>query len=237
MFDLYMLVKLDECLKGIEDLEKRYKTLERDQILVELDQNRIRHQQELVNIIHNWKETEREAEAAADKLKACVIRMNHIDKTLYNGSIKDLKQMEHMEREQITLKNQKEELEWKELQCQESIDEFAKQKIYIEEKLAIVKGKFSTRRSEVRIEASNIKIEILRLEKEAEDIIGNVDKAILAIYKEIRAKKGTGAAVIENNICTGCNMVIATTIIDRIKMGKNIFYCETCGRIHVIPKN
>jgi len=58
MFDLNLLVKLDEYLKGVEDLEKRYKSLERDQFLVELDQNRIRLQQALVDIIRNVKEIE-----------------------------------------------------------------------------------------------------------------------------------------------------------------------------------
>ena len=145
--------------------------------------------------------------------------------------------MEHMERELITLQNQKEELEWKELQCQESSDELKKQKEDLEEKLSSIKERFSTRRGEVRLEASNIKNEIIRLKKEAEEITGSADKDILAIYYGIRAKKGTGTAIVENNICSGCNMMVATTIIDRIKMGKNVFYCETCGRIHVIPKN
>lgn len=237
MFDLNLLVKLDEYLKGVEDLEKRYKSLERDQFLVELDQNMIRLQQALVDIIRNVKEIENEAAEASDKLKACTIRLDHINKTLYDGSIRDLKQMEHMERELISLRDQKEELEWKELQCQESIDEMIKQKSDLDEKRSVIKEKFSTRRGEVRLEASNIKNEILRLKKEAEKITQNADKDILAVYYEIRAKKGSGAAVITNNICTGCNMMIATTIIDRIKMGKSIFYCETCGRIHVIPRN
>ncbi len=237
MFDLNMLVKLDEYLKGVEELEKRYKSLERDQSLVELDQNMIRLQQALVDIIQNVKEIEYEAAEASNKLKTCTIRLDHINKTLYDGSIRDLKQMECMERELISLRSQKEELEWKELQCQESIDELIKQKSDLDEKLSVIKGKFSTRRGEVRLEASIIKNEILRLKREAEEITQNADKGILAVYYEIRAKKGSGTAVIINNICTGCNMMIATTIIDRIKMGKSIFYCETCGRIHVIPRN
>lgn len=237
MFDLNILVKLDEYLKGVAELEKRYKSLERDHILVELDKNRVGVQKALASIIRKEKETESESADALGKLKACTTRLDHVNKTLYDGSIKDLKQMEHMERELITLKNQKEELEWKELQCQESIDELTKDKADLEEKLSSIKEKFSTRRGEVRLEASNIKNEIIRLKKEVEKITENVDKDILAIYDGIRAKKGTGAAIIDNNICTGCNMMVATTIIDRIKMGKKIFYCETCGRIHVIPKN
>lgn len=237
MFDLNMLVKLDEYLNGAAELEKRYKSLERDPLLVELDNKRIGVQQALVSIIQKEKETESESVDASDRLKACTNRLDHVNRTLYDGTIKDLKQMEHMERELITLQNQKEELEWKELQCQESSDELKKQKEDLEEKLSSIKERFSTRRGEVRLEASNIKNEIIRLKKEAEEITGSADKDILAIYYGIRAKKGTGTAIVENNICSGCNMMVATTIIDRIKMGKNVFYCETCGRIHVIPKN
>lgn len=237
MFDLNMLVKLDEYLKGVAELEKRYKSLERDPLLVELDQNRVGLQQALVSLIQKGKEVESESADTSDKLKACTIRLDHINRTLYDGTIKDLKQMEHMERELISLKNQKEDLEWKELQCQESIDDLTKQRADLEEKLSSIKERFSNRRGEVRLEASNVKNEIIRLKKEAEEITESVDKDILAIYNGIRAKKGTGAALIDNNICSGCNMMVATTIIDRIKMGKKIFYCETCGRIHVIPKN
>lgn len=237
MFDLNMLVKLDEYLKGVAELEKRYKSLERDPLLVELDQNRVGLQQALVSLIQKGKEVESESADTSDKLKACTIRLDHINRTLYDGTIKDLKQMEHMERELISLKNQKEDLEWKELQCQEFIDDLTKQRADLEEKLSSIKERFSNRRGEVRLEASNVKNEIIRLKKEAEEITESVDKDILAIYNGIRAKKGTGAALIDNNICSGCNMMVATTIIDRIKMGKKIFYCETCGRIHVIPKN
>ena len=237
MFDLNMLVKLDEYLKGVAELEKRYKSLERDPLLVELDQNRVGLQQALVSLIQKGKEVESESADTSDKLKACTIRVDHINRTLYDGTIKDLKQMEHMERELISLKNQKEDLEWKELQCQESIDDLTKQRADLEEKLSSIKERFSNRRGEVRLEASNVKNEIICLKKEAEEITESVDKDILAIYNGIRAKKGTGAALIDNNICSGCNMMVATTIIDRIKMGKKIFYCETCGRIHVIPKN
>lgn len=105
MFDLNMLVKLDEYLKGVEELEKRYKSLERDQSLVELDQNMIRLQQALVDIIQNVKEIEYEAAEASNKLKTCTIRLDHINKTLYDGSIRDLKQMECMERELISLRS------------------------------------------------------------------------------------------------------------------------------------
>lgn len=236
MFDLNMLIILDGYLQGIDDLEKRYKSLERDKDLVLLDQNRINLQRDIADTGNLIRSTDLEADETLNRLKVCSSRLEHLNKSLYDGSIKDLKQLEHMERELNTLKELKEELEWKQLQCVETLEELAERQASIDEKLSSVKEEFSARRSEVRLEASIIKSEINRLKNEAEIITSKVDIDLLSTYYKIRSKKGTGAALIEGNICTGCNMMIATTIIDRIKMGKQIYFCETCGRIHVIPR-
>ncbi|MCL4378677.1 MAG: C4-type zinc ribbon domain-containing protein [Actinobacteria bacterium] len=73
--------------------------------------------------------------------------------------------------------------------------------------------------------------------KERELLLKNVNPEIFSVYDEIRKNKKNGIAIVhvltENNgsICTGCNVYIASYLVEKIKKSKELVQCENCGRI------
>lgn len=73
--------------------------------------------------------------------------------------------------------------------------------------------------------------------KERELLLKKVNLKIFSVYEEIRKNKKNGIAIVniltENNgsVCTGCNVYIASYMIEKIRKNKEITQCENCGRI------
>jgi uncharacterized protein len=58
------------------------------------------------------------------------------------------------------------------------------------------------------------------------------DPDLLLRYERIFHSKGGNAVVpIEHEVCMGCHMKNTTTNVHRAKLGRDIVYCEQCGRM------
>jgi len=67
--------------------------------------------------------------------------------------------------------------------------------------------------------------------------ISQLDSNFLNQYDKIRKSKG-GLAVsrIIKGVCEGCNVKVSTSLINEVKQGKRIVYCENCNRILYDPE-
>jgi len=75
------------------------------------------------------------------------------------------------------------------------------------------------------------------LKNEREKLISQLDSNFLNQYDKIRKSKG-GLAVsrIIKGVCEGCNVKVSTSLINEVKQGKRIVYCENCNRILYDPE-
>lgn len=72
-----------------------------------------------------------------------------------------------------------------------------------------------------------------QLEQEREPIAVQIDAGTLSRYVKIRAAKKTGPALVPLNdqVCTGCNMVIPPQIANEVLAGTKLHSCFNCGRL------
>jgi len=100
---------------------------------------------------------------------------------------------------------------------------------------------------EIEVELRKEKSYILKLKAELEQLIEyenteinriqrHVDQEILKQYQLVRSKKNNGVGIVINEICNGCHTHVPKTIIDKLKLGKVINTCETCGRILILKE-
>ena len=58
------------------------------------------------------------------------------------------------------------------------------------------------------------------------------DQDLLALYERIfQAKGGSAVVPIEHEVCMGCHMKNTTTNVHRAKLGREVVYCDHCGRM------
>ena len=71
------------------------------------------------------------------------------------------------------------------------------------------------------------------LTKERDSLTEGIDKTLLKQYEHVRrSKRGLGlAAIVESSRCSGCNVRLPLHVIQKVKSGKGVTRCPSCGRI------
>lgn len=165
------------------------------------------------------------------KLRDYNFKVQEIEEALYNGQTKDIKQLEHLSREKDNLKEIIDNTETKTIEFMEEMETINGELSKMEELV----DNILQENNKLKKHIAKMKEELIKKIGIEEDEIGKlellIDKKLLDNYIKIRRSKGTAIVKVYDNICSGCNMVIPTILIDRLNSGKDIVYCESCGRI------
>lgn len=82
-----------------------------------------------------------------------------------------------------------------------------------------------------RVSSIDTKLSALTAERTA--LTEGIDGSLLKQYEQVRrSKRGVGLAlVVDNARCGGCNMRLPIHVIQKVKKGRGITRCPSCGRI------
>ena len=85
-------------------------------------------------------------------------------------------------------------------------------------------------------EQSDLQARLEQLAEQRTSLLIAVGPEDLATYERLRQRKGGRAVVIiSNSICQGCRMSPPTSQLQQAKMGRDLVFCNNCGRIlHVV---
>ncbi|WP_409228570.1 zinc ribbon domain-containing protein [Gudongella sp. SC589] len=231
MLDLSSLWEIEIHRKSLFSMENELKLLQERAELQKLEKDHQNLERRYENLLKKKKDLrlhlrKLEQEADIHKEKYRVAEAN-----LYNGSVKDIKQLEHLEKEKEYHKNLVDTLE------DEIIDTMGineENEIKIDE---TGKLKSNTKRNlahqisivDDRITQLSMRIEVEK--RTIENLEGSIEEKLLTKYHDISRRKGSGIAKMKEDVCTGCHMHIPEKIVEKAKQGKVVVTCENCGRI------
>jgi predicted nucleic acid-binding Zn-ribbon protein len=69
--------------------------------------------------------------------------------------------------------------------------------------------------------------------KALQEVVKNLDASLMKQYLRLKKRKGTGVAVLENGVCSGCRMVYPETH-ELSRYGNCVRTCEFCSRLLVV---
>src|SRR6266404_736709 len=69
--------------------------------------------------------------------------------------------------------------------------------------------------------------------KELREII---PQQILGHYDRLRARGKRGIAIVRNNVCTGCHMLLPVGVVTTLMHDNDTQLCDTCGRYLYLPE-
>jgi uncharacterized protein len=62
------------------------------------------------------------------------------------------------------------------------------------------------------------------------------NKALLVTYQKLqRERDGVAIAMIEEGVCSGCNVEVSSSTQQKLDYGDGLVYCQRCGRILFVP--
>ncbi len=96
---------------------------------------------------------------------------------------------------------------------------------------------FNLEKGKVDIRVKEIDDRLAQLEAQRKQAIPDVDLKILSQYDRIlKNRDGLAIALVKDNSCGGCNMLVPPQVINLIKMYERIVTCETCNRMLYIEE-
>lgn len=159
---------------------------------------------------------------------------NKIDKNehdLYNNAANDMKSINAL---QNNIETNKEKLKLLEDKAIELLEVEERLKLDIESikmDLINVKNNFYNYKQVTNEKMHEAKKKI----QESEDKIGKLKNVIpkneLDIFYSMLEKRKVAVVKLNNEVCEGCKMKVSSMTLDSIFKGKDIVYCDNCGRI------
>jgi len=222
---------LENHNKNLDILEKQLSNIYTSLGLKELDMKN----GNLKSKYHDLEKKIKKNKVKINKYESLLNQYNYtikeIEKDLYNGDIKDLKQLEHLNEEKEKALDTINNLELDIIFMLEKEENAIRELKYIDKKLNETDFELKEMAEELEFRKKHLSTNIEKELDAIKKLEKNINTEALAKYNHIRKTKITAIVPIKDSICTGCNMRIPTYLLKPIKEKKELIYCENCGRI------
>jgi uncharacterized protein len=162
-------------------------------------------------------------------------RSDSISNALYKGQIKNARELNQMQDEVASLKEDRSILEEQELEAMidvEAADEALKD---AKRALETAKKDWEERKAALAIERKQAETERSGFEERRAQLLASnpqLDKVLLDKYERLRrAKRGLAIAVVDSSACSGCRVQLPKATLQECRMSANPVTCGSCGRI------
>lgn len=231
MEQLDLLRNLEEHHNSLKLYEKELFNLKNNLSANKTEEKIVDTEDKLILLRTSQEEIKKKLKSSNISLQDYILKIEEVEKDLYNGEIKDFRELEYLNDEKDKLKEIISDTETEILEFMVQVDIIEEQLLMMEKSLYDIKDKNNKLKNKYRDLEENLKNKIRFEEDEIRTLESKIDVSILGKYNIIRKNKGTALVKIKNNICSGCNMLIPTILIDKLNKQEEIIYCESCGRI------
>jgi len=157
--------------------------------------------------------------------------MKTLEKKIYGGEIKTMKELSKLQEKQETVRKAVEENDEKALKLMEELEGLEKANPGERQEVANMKREYNQKRLKTLEEIDKIKFEIEKVNDEKTQILSNISSELLDKYERVKKQKKEPVAFILNGKCTGCRMDVSVMVSQEVNRHESIVYCESCGRI------
>lgn len=186
-----------------------------------------------------------DAEAAAQRLrrrqKELDTQMQDLDakiapiqKRLYDGSVRNPKELTDMQKELDHFKRERGKLDDQGLELLDSIERANRAAAAAKDDLQQIEAAWQADQEHMQAEKKKAESEYAGLEVQRARHTENMDKSSLGLYESLRTQKqGRAVARVERGACQGCRISLPTHLVQRLRIGGLLIQCPTCERILV----
>jgi predicted nucleic acid-binding Zn-ribbon protein len=174
---------------------------------------------------------QRELETQLQDLDA---RMAPLEKKLYDGSVRNPKELTDLQKEDNVFKKQRGALDDRGLQLMERAEAATTALDGAKRRLSQVDQAWRQDVADLRATRDRAEREMARLDEERQRRATEMDPAALGVYDILRPKKsGRAVARIERGICQGCRLTLPTHVVQKARSTVALVPCPSCERILV----
>src|SRR4029077_20268097 len=125
-----------------------------------------------------------------------------------------------------------ESIEDEEIELMEEAENVSGKVSEAERELVAAKRQAQQQEADLKRKQQTLEERLREAQSERDESSQGFDPDLLFRYPRLFATKGGNAVVpVEHEFCMGCHMKNTTTLVHRVKLGREIVQCEQCGRI------
>lgn len=175
------------------------------------------------------KEAEDHASLLEDKAAA-------VDKSLYDGSVTAMKELEALQAELAMLKDHQAQHEDRALELMEAAEPVEEELSGLTAQVATTRTEIDRISQEITVAEAEIDVEIDQLQGERDGLAADLPAEILSTYDSMRRRLGgVGAARLSGARCEGCYLEIPSAQLEEVRRAPAdaLVTCPECMRILV----
>jgi predicted nucleic acid-binding Zn-ribbon protein len=160
------------------------------------------------------------------------IKIEQIESSLYSGAVRNPKELQDLENDLDALKRHLGTLEDRLLDAMQAAEETDASRLDATIKLNSLQTQSNIQNHDLQEEGETIQKEIDRLMTEKAAVLETMPQDIVDLYNKLRQERG-GIAVsqVSDDACSACGSTLTPAQIQSSRIGDQIAYCNSCGRI------
>lgn len=155
-----------------------------------------------------------------------------VDKRMRMNKIKNIKELQALQREIEQIKQSNGELEEALIQVMEDLDGVKAEMKTKQDEMAAMRAEWQKKQEELQAQISGIDQAVSEAANRRQSIAAQVGRDLISRYELIFSRRG-GTAVVEvtGGICQGCYMNIPPQLWNEIIRSEKVHLCPSCQRI------
>jgi len=171
----------------------------------------------------------RDGELALDSLHE---RVRKVEAELYSGRVRSPKELENLRKDSEHLRRRFSQLEDRVLLAMTQVDELEEAARQREQELRAFEVEWQETRRSLATQHEALRTSLRQLQQMREELRGQLGRAELGLYDELRAKKaGMALSPVKDRVCQTCRVTVPTYKARMVESRRAIVTCEGCGRI------
>lgn len=159
-------------------------------------------------------------------------RLRTLEKKMYDGSVKNPKELGQMQEEVGHLRERSKSLEERTLDSMLAVEAAESEQTQAQEALDALTREQETYHAGLLEEKDKLLGQAKVLQVKRQRSITELPWADLQVYERLRRSKGGVAiAAVRGGLCEGCHVAVPATVMRQARSGTELTTCPTCGRI------
>ena len=154
------------------------------------------------------------------------------EKKLYEGSVKNPRELMNLQQEIDQIKVHRREREDKLLAVMEEVDTAQRDVNQRTEEMEVMTRDREEAQKRLSREQTELEADLDTLTQERETTVSSIDSDGIKTYEELRrVKQGIAVAKLVQGRCQGCRISLPISDQQKARMGQKLATCSNCGRI------
>ena len=157
-------------------------------------------------------------------------RIKATEEKLYSGKIANAKELANLQRELGDLKSRRTQLEDKTLATMDQVERTTADVAGMSNELKRLEAEWQSQQQQLSADLEELKTIHSNLAQSQQQLSAEIEPQAIEVYRELKKRKGTAVAKVEQGTCRGCQISLPTSELQQARSG-NLVRCSSCGRI------